>query len=123
MKKPEYMMNLSLSPPILDESDGVEKLIFKQAIKVAESFDDAVYTEIIDIAKEEGFTSIVLLNKKDIAEALAKQIPKKPKKSSGWYICPCCNADDFYLIYDCMENGKYKHCANCGQALDWSDTE
>lgn len=126
MKKPEYMMNLSLSQPMLylDESDGYEeKFIFKHAIKVAESFDDAVHKEIIGIAREKGFTSLLLLNKEDIAEALAKQIPKKPNKIEWGYECPCCNADEFYLIYDCQKDGKYNHCAKCGQALDWSDTE
>lgn len=126
MKKPEYIMNLQLSNPmpIVDESIGFEEnMILKYAIRTAENFDDAVYTEIIGIAKEKGFTDILLLNKKDIAEALSKQIPKKPNKIEWSYECPYCNADEFYLIYDCQKDSKYNHCAKCGQALDWSDTE
>lgn len=67
-------------------------------------------------------------------EALEKQIPKKPIVKTHKYIgsdddftdkyyCPVCNA----LIINEDTNGFYagrkqKHC-DCGQALDWSDTE
>lgn len=67
--------------------------------------------------------------------ALEKQIPKKPKRinknsvfDGNWkMICPCCGAMLVERIT--TENTSYpiqynmtKHC-NCGQALDWSDTE
>ena len=46
--------------------------------------------------------------------ALEKQIPKK--RADGWYgkntECPICHI---------VASNKY--CSNCGQALDWSDTE
>jgi hypothetical protein len=46
--------------------------------------------------------------------ALEKQIPKK--RADGWYgkntECPICHI---------VASNKY--CPNCGQALDWSDTE
>ena len=54
--------------------------------------------------------------------ALEKQIPKKvvkhgfdPNKpiSTVHYTCPNCN----------LHVSRTKHCAYCGQALDWSDTE
>ena len=103
----------------VDESDGYEeKFIFKHAIKVAESFDDAVHKEIIGIAREKGFTSLLLLNKEDIAEALAKQIPKKPnihgyregrEINTISYTCPICN----------KHIGRENYCKHCGQALDW----
>ena len=57
---------------------------------------------------------------KIIVSALEKQIPKKPnislKGTTGWNTkchCPICRAF--------VSNGKY--CSECGQALDWSDTE
>lgn len=48
--------------------------------------------------------------------ALEKQIPKKPncKKYTNDIKCPVCNT--FVLIYN-------KYCIECGQALDWSDSE
>lgn len=70
------------------------------------------------------------------SEALEKQIPKKPilKETQCFdgstadfvLICPVCNRticrepeDD--VIADHIKE-EYPHC-NCGQALDWSDTE
>lgn len=48
--------------------------------------------------------------------ALEKQIPKKPicRKYTDDTRCPVCNT--FVLIHN-------KYCIECGQALDWSDTE
>lgn len=53
--------------------------------------------------------------------ALEKQIPKKPTDKTleydGYYgRCPGCNR----VIYDYKDRNR---CYNCGQALDWSDTE
>lgn len=60
--------------------------------------------------------------------AVEKQIPKKPDFEGDGYddngniiydtwICPCCE-EHYEVDYD-----NYKYCPNCGQALDWSDTE
>lgn len=54
-------------------------------------------------------------------QCINKQIPKKPKLDikfpSGleWYLCPVCNHHNI----EKADN----YCFNCGQALDWSDTE
>ena len=48
--------------------------------------------------------------------ALEKQIPKKPDLDGGIY-CPCC-LHEFKENYDTAS-----YCPNCGQAIDWSDTE
>lgn len=47
-------------------------------------------------------------------EALEKQIPKKPKERQGttYSFCPCCDS-----------NNIYEYCGDCGQKIDWSDTE
>lgn len=48
-------------------------------------------------------------------EALEKQIPKKPLPHKGWEgKCPTCGV----IFLDRTTN----YCGNCGQALDWSDT-
>jgi hypothetical protein len=121
MKKPDFMKNLTISYPEI-EVDAVTKSIHNFAVSVAESFDNAIEGKIIDIAKEEGINSLWLLNKKEIVNALKKQIPQKPKKigeeytNGRWvvdYECAACGnpyADDSY-------------CSCCGQALDWGDTE
>lgn len=49
-----------------------------------------------------------------IIEALEKQIPKK-LKDDGWLYCPICGRD---VLLD-----RFDYCPDCGQALDWSDTE
>ena len=59
-------------------------------------------------------------------KALEKQIPKKVELYTNdgnfkWqnYPCPCCKE-----MLGLNINKRYvKFCPNCGQALDWSDTE
>lgn len=51
-----------------------------------------------------------------LSNALEKQIPKKPDLDGGVY-CPCC-LHEFKENYDTTS-----YCPNCGQAIDWSDTE
>lgn len=48
-------------------------------------------------------------------KALEKQIPKKVTKSA----CPSCNR---VFLFRHSEKRKGDYCDNCGQALDWSDT-
>ena len=52
----------------------------------------------------------------NVIVALEKQIPKKPDLDGGVY-CPCC-LYEFKANYDTTS-----YCPNCGQAIDWSDTE
>lgn len=57
-------------------------------------------------------------------KALEKQIPKRPNRNEyGYFICPTCNSDDDSLMYDSNYAERYNYCHECGQALDWSDTE
>ena len=122
--EPEYMKNIKLSYPTIEESMfGEAKLIHKSAIEIAESFDNAIQEKIIDIAKEKGFNSLLLLNKKDIAKALEKQIPKKPELLRSFYPeslyrCPSCPTKVRQF-----ERFSTSYCPHCGQALDWGDTE
>ena len=56
-----------------------------------------------------------------LKEAVEKQIPKKALDIEGDYTalygsCPNCKN----IVCD---NEDYKYCNECGQALDWSDTE
>lgn len=52
-------------------------------------------------------------------EAFEKQIPKKPTQSDNLMLCSNCGS--------VLRNSKrmicIAYCDNCGQAIDWSDTE
>lgn len=53
--------------------------------------------------------------------ALEKQTPKKFRvDDEGWICCRNCN-ETFYLYNQFGKRNK--HCGNCGQALDWSDSK
>lgn len=55
-------------------------------------------------------------------EALEKQIPKKPKRSGKYGVCPSCSR----LIerYEQKHgNIEIPHCKWCGKKLDWSEVE
>ncbi len=54
---------------------------------------------------------------KNAISALEKQIPKKVVKHNGSELYHCPNCDTYFL------GSGFKHCTDCGQALDWSDTE
>ena len=55
---------------------------------------------------------------KDCIQAVFERfIPKKVVKHNGSELYHCPNCDTYFL-----GNG-FKHCTDCGQALDWSDTE
>ena len=118
-----------LDPPGIDFDldTNIYQIIHKIAIESAENFDDAAFAEICKIAREKGVATLVVLDKKKIAEALEKATPKKVKrtnrliKSSSPGIsdryqeslaCPTC------LVPTSMV---YKYCDQCGQKLDWED--
>lgn len=50
-----------------------------------------------------------------LSNALEKQIPKKPKRreDTTYTFCPCCDSGNLQNDY----------CTDCGQRIDWSDTE
>lgn len=83
-----------------------------------------VVANVLEILVDGGYRNFT---ENEVKSALEKQIPKKPyeetiateegymtKKRSFFYCCPNC-------FYHLNENQKY--CDDCGQALDWSDTE
>lgn len=88
------------------------------------------YEEAIEILQEERdyaqFPQYVKEAIKIATSAIKKQIPKKPiNVEKHYYECPCCKqdlgvSDDDIFVY---KNPIKKYCNNCGQALDWSDTE
>lgn len=81
--------------------------------------------EILKANEETKIVAIYNSVKRATIFALEKQIPKKPLPirdvRSGRIVsftCPNCNHTD-------LGNNEYRFncCEDCGQALDWSDTE
>lgn len=94
-----------------------EMMINKIVVERAKTIDDAIFGEIQEIATENGIETKILISKEAVANALKKQIPKKPKDyplSDGQ--CPTCNA-----VFDYDWKPKSRFCQNCGQRLDWSE--
>ena len=84
-------------------------------------------TEAIECLKSNKPTSVYVMLQESIdmaIKALEKQIPKKPpvvNRPSIFIkvpVCPNCSTSEHYQpLY-----GKTKYCSNCGQKLDWSDS-
>lgn len=96
-------------------SSIVEKIVVERNQKV----DSAVLGEIQQIAVENGLETKIVLNEKNVADALRKQIPQKVnislKGTTDWTTrcrCPSCGN----YIFDSQ-----KYCAECGQRIDWGD--
>ena len=78
--------------------------------------EEAIKTIQIAIAKVEwNYPLDYSIAFETAIEALEKQIPKKVTKS----VCPSCNR---IFLFRHGEKRKGDYCDNCGQALDWSDT-
>ncbi len=64
----------------------------------------------------------IKINAKKIAEAINKQIPRKPMSlypHRTKKVCPACET-----VRSCrILMGWEKHCPDCGQAIDWSDSK
>lgn len=92
----------------------VEKIVIERNKKV----NGLIFGEIQKIAKENGIDTKIVINEKAVISALERRIPQKPV--TPWDSltktpeCP-------YCYHGLLEGQKY--CDECGQALDWSDTE
>lgn len=63
----------------MDELSYSNTIQRKFAIKVAEDFDNAVFGSIFEIAKEEGFTDLVVIDKEFVTEALKREVERRSK--------------------------------------------
>lgn len=94
-------------------SNIVEKIVVERNKKV----DSAILGEIQRIATENGIETKIILNEKNVADALKKQIPQKVKISlkgtTDWNTkchCPMCHKD----LFDGQQ-----YCSYCGQKIEW----
>jgi uncharacterized protein (DUF983 family) len=72
--------------------------------------------EILKANEEAKIIAVYLSCKRAAISALEKQTPLKVLKSA----CPSCHR---IFLFRHGEKRKGNYCDNCGQALDWSDTE
>lgn len=90
--------------------------------------DDQVYLIDEHPSPEEVGKAFRMLYERlmSIEEVFEKQIPKKPIDKIDFMfndisiVCPNCENT---AIANPFTYSIFKHCPNCGQALDWSDTE
>ena len=94
-------------------------MIEKIRVERYEKLESAILGEIKQMATEEGIETKILLNKKNIIDALRRQIPQKVnislKGTTDWNTkchCPACHKDLF--------DGQ-KYCSYCGQLIDWGN--
>ena len=89
-------------------------------IKWQKDIDNAILGEIKEKAIEHGIKTEYILNEEAIISALKKQIPIKPKvlkvHDISNYKYGDCQCGEHIIDDD-------KYCSNCGQKIDWSDTE
>lgn len=71
---------------------------------------ERVSRSMASIGETEDYTEVAI-------NALEKQIPKKPDftEDKEFALCPCCNGNGLA--------DKQEYCDNCGQKLDWSDSD
>lgn len=108
--------------------DYMSSIIEKIIVERNEKVDSAILGEIKQIATEEGLETKIILNKKNIADALRKQIPTKVTHEAT--IRNCCTCPNCKNVVDKFEKWGERtvritqiYCHFCGQALDWSDLE
>ena len=110
-----------LNLPVLENSAGGEifAIAKKAVVTMVDRLDSEIHKYIVGVAKEQGLSTVVILDKEVIAEKLKRLEPTKivmeesSVSSCVHYYCPVCSA----------RIGKYPFCKYCGQAIDWSDAE
>lgn len=91
----------------------IEKIVIERNKKV----DSEILGEIQRIAVENGIETKIILNEKNVVDAIKKQMPQKVNISLKGTTdfntkcnCPICRK----IVFDGQ-----KYCSNCGQKLDW----
>ena len=111
MKVSDFGTQIPVCPPKFDETNRT--FSFNVGVQTAKAVDDAVIAEIYKIAKEEGITHLVVLDRENIKEALLKASAKKVRYIAAWpgdlEVCPSCDATLSFTD---------KYCSKCGQKLE-----
>lgn len=100
-----------VSPFGLIEDGEVCTAVSRVAVEMADRLDDEICRQIVEVAKEQGCSSVYILDKNAIAEKLKRLEPKKIIAYDDDLTvmrCPTCHS----------RIGKYPFCKYCGQALE-----
>lgn len=115
----------------MSEFPYIQEIVERVSVERKKRLDNAIFGEIKEIIKDNSLDTVIVLDETAIAEAIKKQIPKKPiankvkaekvKVGNGWW----CKGTTIHKCPICDEYAgrTSKYCNQCGQALDWSDTE
>jgi hypothetical protein len=112
MKISDFGTQIHVCPPKFDETNYT--LNINVGIQTAKAVDDAIIAEVYKIAKKDGITHLIVLDRENVKKALMKASAKKVYNVPGYKTikaCPTCNHE---LIYGS------KYCDQCGQKLDWT---
>lgn len=106
----------------MTKNEAIEKLRAYhkcQKMQVKGIYEDcnARLCDNCDLCYAQGNTGEHIKSIEIAIQALEKRIPKKPDftEDKKFALCPCCNGKGLL--------NKQKYCDNCGQKLDWSDSD
>lgn len=116
----------------IDENEilpgDIDNSPFMDAVRAEDKrIDDEIYEICEGIAEVVGFGRHYFIDRKNVADALRKQIPKKVTHEATLYrccTCPTCKnvVDEFTEFMGNRCRVTPTHCKYCGQALDWGET-
>lgn len=106
--------------------ENIQSMIEKIIVERNKTVDNAIMGEIQKIAVENGIETKIILNEKNIIDALKKQIPEKVTHEATLYrncTCPNCKnvVEKFEKWGEKTVRITYDYCYFCGQKLDWSE--
>ena len=90
---------------IKEAKEQLRELILDRESFIVGDNDEEIYHNDIEALKK-------------ALELFEKQIPKKPNRG----VCPSCGSRHIYAA-TLMKAECFKYCGDCGQALDWSDSD
>lgn len=99
----------------VEDSGDVIRMTEKLSVKLAEYFDDAIASAILNEMGAAGATAGAVLNKKAIFDAMEKQMPQKVQWLDGHHRCPRCKIP----IVRPTGAGNAHYCQHCGQFVSW----
>ena len=109
----ELGMHIPVNPPKIDVDLGT--ITHKFMVDSYNKLDEAILAKIYQIAKDNGVTTLIVLDEEHTKDALEKSCAKKAPLRPGYntiHMCPVCGRD---LIYSA------RYCYECGQKVEYEE--